>query len=384
MDFKFTPEVEMLRTMVKGFADKEIRPRVEEMEKEERIPTDIINKMADLGFFGALIPDEYGGSGMGEVGYCVLIEEIARAYYSASTVIGGHESLACSAILINGTAEQCKKWLPLAASGKIIGSFALTEPNAGSDPSGIETTAVKDGSEWLLNGHKMFATNGDIANFVVVFTLTDKDKKSKGGITAFIVEADRKGFKATKMHGKMGIRASHTAEIVLEDVRVPESNILGAIGSGYSLAMKVLNSARIGIAAGCVGIAKEALDLAIKYATERKQFGQPIIKFQSISNMLAEMAVDIATMEAITYKSAWLCDQKMPYERESAIAKLYASEAVDRVVDKAMQIYGGYGYMADYPIERLYRDARINKIWEGTNEIQKLVITHDLKEKGKY
>ncbi len=384
MDFTFPEELNLLREMVRDFARNEIAPRIDEMEEKEEIPKDLIDQMAELGFFGIMFPEEYGGSGMGKLGYCIMQEEISRVHASTSVLIGASEGLAGGALFLDGTEEQKKKYLTGIAEGKLIGAYALTEPNAGSDAGSIRTSAVKDGNEWVINGRKIFITNGAIADIVIVYAVTDKTLGPKGGITAFIVETDWKGFSVGKLEDKMGIRATTTAELIFEDLRVPEENVLGQVGIGFKNALNTLDYGRLTLACGCLGAAKEAVDIAYKYAKERQQFGQPIANFQTIQNYLAEMVIDTFAIESMTYRVAWMADQGMDIIREASIVKNFASEVSDRVIDKALQIHGGYGYIKDFPIERMYRDSRINRIFEGTNEIQKYIIYKTLERKGRY
>ena len=384
MDFTFPEELNLLREMVRDFARNEIAPRIDEMEEKEEIPKDLIDQMAELGFFGIMFPEEYGGSGMGKLGYCIMQEEISRVHASTSVLIGASEGLAGGALFLDGTEEQKKKYLTGIAEGKLIGAYALTEPNAGSDAGSIRTSAVKDGNEWVINGRKIFITNGAIADIVIVYAVTDKTLGPKGGITAFIVETDWKGFSVGKLEDKMGIRATTTAELIFEDLRVPEENVLGQVGIGFKNALNTLDYGRLTLACGCLGAAKEAVDIAYKYAKERQQFGQPIANFQTIQNYLAEMVIDTFAIESMTYRVAWMADQGMDIIREASIVKNFALEVSDRVIDKALQIHGGYGYIKDFPIERMYRDSRINRIFEGTNEIQKYIIYKTLERKGRY
>jgi alkylation response protein AidB-like acyl-CoA dehydrogenase len=310
-----------------------------------------------------------------------LLEEIARGCNSTAVTIGGHESLGAMAIYLCGSEMQKENYLRPLAEGKLLAAFALTEPNAGSDVASIKTTATDNGNNFLLNGNKTFITNGNIADVIVVFAITDVSKGVKG-ITAFIVEKKWNGFRAGKPEKKMGIRGSHTTDLFFENLEVPKENILGEIGGGFKVAMQTLDVARVSLAAQCLGSSKEMLELSIKHANERKQFGKPIAEQQAIQFMLAEMASEIYQAESIIYRTAWMIDNNIPCSRESAICKLVATETVCRVADKAMQIHGGMGYMREYPIERLYRDARVNRIFEGTNEIQHIVIARDVLKNG--
>jgi len=376
MDFTFTDEQNMLREMVKKFVDNEIKPIADKIDEEEKIPRELIDKIAELGLLGVSFPVEYGGAGMGEMGYCIVQEEIGRGCASTATFIGAHQSIGSSGIYMFGTEEQKQKYLVPLAQGKKIAAFALTEPNAGSDAFNSETIAEDKGDHWLLNGRKIFITNGSFADIFTVFAkavMPNGDKKE----TVFIVEKEFSGFKVGKIEKKMGIRGSETAELIFEDVMVPKENVLGRVGRGALVGMKILECGRLGLGAAALGASKEALALSTKYAKERVQFGKKLSQFQAIQWMLADMAVEVYNMESILYRTAWMYDNKMNTVRESSIVKLYCSEALDRIVDRAMQIYGGYGFVKDFPIERMYRDSRINRIFEGTNEIQRMIIARD-------
>lgn len=384
MDFKFSDEHEALRQTVRKFTEMEIKPLAAQIDRDGKVPRHLIDKAIGLGLFGVAFPEEWGGSGFGEVGYCIVLEEISRGCASMAATIGAHESIGAMAIYLDGSAELKKKYLTPLASGEKIAAFALTEPMAGSDASALETTAVRDGGHYIINGQKIYITNGDIADVISVFALTDKEKGTRGGITAFAVETCWPGFKVGKLEDKMGIRGSSTAQIFFEDVRVPSENVIGQVGAGFSTAMKTLDVGRLSLAAGCIGSAKELLELSLRHSMTRVQFGKPIAEQQAIQFMLADIASDIFLMESITYRAAWMCDNGMRFSREAAICKTICSEALDRVVDRAVQVHGGIGYMKDYPIERFYRDSRINRIFEGTNEIQRLVVARDLLKKGHY
>ena len=384
MDFTFSEEHNMLRDMVRKFTTNEIKPLAAKIDKEHKVPRELINKAAELGLLGIPFPEKYGGAGMGEIGYCVMLEELSRGCASTAVTIGAHISLCSTAIYLDGTEEQKQKYLIPLAQGKMLGAFGLTEPQAGSDAAAIETSAVRDGDYFVINGSKIWITNGDIADVIVLFTVTDKTLRAHGGVTAFIVETKTKGFSVGKIEDKMGIRGSSTAELIFQDMRVPKENVLGQFGAGFVTAMKTLDIARLSLAAGCIGASKELLNLSMDFAKKRKQFGKPIAEFQAVQWMLSEMAAEIYAMESMTYRAAWMCDSNIRFSKESAICKMCCSEALDRIVDKAMQIHGGLGYMADYPIERFYRDARINRIFEGTNEIQRMVIAESLIKGGAY
>jgi alkylation response protein AidB-like acyl-CoA dehydrogenase len=377
MDWTFTDEQKMLREMVRKFVDNELKPIAEKIDEEEKIPRDLIAKMAELGFLGIAFPVEYGGAGMGEMGYCIMQEEIGRGCASTATFIGAHQSIGASGIHMFGTEEQKQKYLVPLAEGRMIGAYALTEPNAGSDAFASETTAEEKEDHFLLNGRKIFITNGSFADVFTVFAKTT-GKGNDGKVSTFIVEKAFDGFSVGKIEKKMGIKGSETAELVFEDVKVPKENLLGRKGRGVIVGMKVLNTGRLGLGAAALGSAKEALKLSATYSKERVQFGKKISQYQGIQWMLADMAMEIYNMESILYRTAWMYDEGMNVTREASIVKLYCSEALDRIVDKAMQIYGGYGFIKEFPIERMYRDSRINRIFEGTSEIQRMIIARDI------
>ncbi len=377
MNFTFSEEHEMLRELARKFADNELRHRAEAVDKEGEVSREVLNQAAELGFLGIPFPEKYGGVEMGEIGYCVMLEEVSRACFSTSVVIGGHVSIGAMAIYLGGTEEQKARFMPALCAGEKLAAFALTEPGAGSDAAAIRTTAEKKGDHYILNGQKTFITNGGLADVYSVFAATDRSAGLRG-ISAFLVEKDFPGFRAGKPEDKMGIRGSHTSDLFFEDVEVPAENLIGAENMGFKVAMETLNRGRLSLGAQCLGAAKEMLALSAKHANSREQFGRPIGKFQAIQWMLADMATDIYCMESATYRAAGMCDQGLPFTRESAQVKLFSSEALDRCVDKAVQIHGGMGYMREYPVERFYRDARITRIFEGTNEIQRLVIARDV------
>ncbi len=375
-EFAFTEEQKMLRETVRDFVNNEIKPIASKIDEEEKIPDELIKKLAELGFLGVSFPEEYGGGGFGEIGYCIMQEEIARGCMSTATFIGAHESIGANAIYIGGNEEQKKKFLTPLAKGEKIGAFCLTEAQAGSDSFNVKTRAELDGDEWVLNGEKLWITNGGIADIVTVFARTSK------GITAFIVETDTPGFHAGPPEKKMGIKGSTTNPITFENVRIPKENLLGKEGRGFLLAMKTLDAGRLGLGAACLGAAKELLELSTRYAKQRKQFDQTISNFQAVQFMLAEMAMMIYNMESIVYRTAVDYDLGKDISYQSAIVKLYCSESLDKIADYAVQIHGGMGYSRELPIERFYRDSRINRIFEGTNEIQKGIIAREVIKKS--
>ncbi|HET6371257.1 MAG TPA: acyl-CoA dehydrogenase family protein [Nitrospiria bacterium] len=384
MDFNFTEEQNMLRDTVRKFVEKEVKPIAQKADREHNVDLirEVVKKAAELGLLGIPFPEQYGGAGFGEVGYCILLEELSRGCASTTVTVGAHIGLAATSIYLGGSEEQKQKYLAKLVSGEWLGAYALTEPGAGSDAANIQMEAKRDGDHYVLNGTKLWITNGDIADVVVVYAVTDRALKARGGITAFIVETGTPGFSSHRIQEKMGLHASATAELVLQDVRVPKENVLGEIGKGFVIAMTTLDESRLSLAAGCVGAAKELVSMSVDFAKKRAAFGQPIAGFQAVQWMIAEMAAEVYQMESIVYRTAWMYDQGMKIPREGAICKMFCSEALDRIVDKAVQIHGGMGYMGEHPVERFYRDARINRIFEGTNEIQRMVIAEDVLKRG--
>jgi len=376
MEFELTEEQQMLRDAVREFVNAEVKPIARDIDENEEIPRTLIDKIADLGFLGAVFPEEYGGGGFGEVGYCLLQEEMGHGCLSTATFIGAHQSIGTNAIYLGGSEDLKRKYVPDLAAGKKIGAFALTEVLAGSDSFNLKTKARKEGSEWILDGEKMWITNGNIADVVSVFARTDK------GITGFVVETQWKGYNPGVPEKKMGIRGSSTTAISLENVRVPEENMIGTDGRGFLVAMKTLDAGRLGLGAACLGGAKELLEMSSNYAKTRKQFDVPIAQFEAIQWMLAEMATKIYNMESIIYRTAAAYDAGKAVSRQAAMVKLYCSESLSEIADMAVQIHGGMGYSRELPVERYYRDARINRIFEGTNEIQKIVIARDVLKKN--
>ncbi|MBE3569217.1 MAG: acyl-CoA dehydrogenase [Bacillales bacterium] len=377
MNFQLSEEHEMIRKMVRDFAKKEVEPTARERDEEERFDRTLFEKMAELGLAGIPWPEEYGGIGSDYLAYCIAIEELSRVDASIGVTLSAHTSLAGWPIYKFGSEEQKQKYLKPMAEGKKIGAYGLTEPGSGSDASAMKTTARRDGDDYILNGSKIFITNGGEADIYVVFAMMEPEKKHHG-ISAFIVESGFKGFSVGKKEKKLGIRSSPTTEIIFEDCRVPKENLLGNEGDGFKIAMMTLDGGRNGIAAQAVGIAQGALDAAVAYAKERRQFGKPIVANQGISFKLADMATSVEAARLLTYQAAWLESQGLPYGKASAMSKLFAGDTAMKVTIEAVQVFGGYGFTKDYPVERFMRDAKITQIYEGTQEIQKLVISRML------
>ncbi|WP_099360879.1 acyl-CoA dehydrogenase [Fredinandcohnia onubensis] len=377
MYFKLSEEHEMIRKMVRDFAKNEVAPTAAERDEEERFDREIFDKMAELGLTGIPWPEEYGGIGSDYLAYCIAVEELSRVCASTGVTLSAHTSLAGWPIYKFGSEEQKQKYLRPMAQGEKIGAYGLTEPGSGSDAGGMRTTARVEGDHYVLNGSKIFITNGGIADIYVVFALTDPTSKHKG-TSAFIIESDFQGFSVGKKEQKMGIRSSPTTEIMFEECRVPKENLLGEEGEGFKIAMMTLDGGRNGIAAQAVGIAQGALDAATEYAKERVQFGKPIAAQQGVGFKLADMATSVEASRLLTYQAAWLESEGLPYGKESAMSKLFAGDTAMKVTTEAVQVFGGYGYTKDYPVERYMRDAKITQIYEGTQEIQRLVISRML------
>ncbi|MFO7982296.1 MAG: acyl-CoA dehydrogenase [Desulfuromonadales bacterium] len=375
MNFQPTEEQSLIRETVRAFAEAELAPGAAERDEEERFDRELMfDKLAELGLTGVVFPEQYGGAGADYIGYAIAVEELSRVCASTGVTLSAHLSLGANPIYLFGTEEQKRSFLVPLAEGSRMGAFGLTEPMAGSDAGGTRTTAERAGDEWILNGNKIFITNGGEADTYIVLARTDKTAEKHHGISAFIVEKDAPGFAFGKKERKMGIRSSPTMELVFENCRIPATNLLGREGEGFKVAMKTLDGGRIGIAAQALGIARGACEAALDYARERKQFGTPIAGFQGIQFLLADMATQIEAARHLVYNSAFRASAGLSYSRESAMAKLVASETAMQVTTKAVQIFGGYGYSREYPVERMMRDAKITEIYEGTSEIQRLVI----------
>jgi alkylation response protein AidB-like acyl-CoA dehydrogenase len=377
MDFDLSSEQQMIKDTVRDFVDKEVVPAARENDLKEKFPKELLQKMAALGLLGGPIPVEYGGAGLDYISHAIITEEIGRGCSSLRTTLSVQISLVELTILKWGTEEQKRKYLPKLCKGEMLGCFGLTEPEAGSDAGNQSTTAVLKGSEWIINGAKIWISNGTVADIAIVFAQTDKSKKHKG-IAAFLIEKGTKGFTANKITGKLGLRSSDTGELIFEDCKVPKENLLGEIGDGFKLAMFALDNGRYSVAAGSVGIIQGCLDVCVKYAKQRQQFGKPIGSFQLIQEKIARMAVDLDAARLLVYRAGHLKNKGIRNTTETSMAKLYASEAAVNAASEAIQIHGAYGYSNEYSLERYYRDAKVATIYEGTSEIQKLIIAGNI------
>jgi len=378
MDFTFSEHHQLLRQSVREFAKAQIQPNARAWDEEERFPKELVPKLAELGLLGIRIPEEYGGSGMDTTSYAICVEEIARVDGSTALTVASHNGLGTGHILAFGNETQKKKYLPKAATGEWLAAWALTEPGSGSDSASMQTTARRDGDAWVLNGTKMFITQGSVGGFCVVLARTNPGVSKQKGITAFVVEHGTPGFSPSKHLEKLGCKSSDTAELTFEDVRVPDENRIGEVDHGFIDTMKILDRGRISIAAMALGLGYGVLDMAVNYAKDRKQFGKSIAEFQAIQWMLADMKTELDAAHLLTYRAAWLCDQGLPYSREASMAKLFASEAASRACNKSLQIHGGYGYTREFAVERHLRDAKICEIGEGTSEVQRIIIAKNL------
>jgi alkylation response protein AidB-like acyl-CoA dehydrogenase len=373
MHLELTDEQRAARQTAREFAEKEIVPVARENDEQMKFPADIVRKMAELGFLGAAVPEQYGGAGMDFISYALITEEIGRACSSVRTVLSVTSSLCALTILKWGTEEQKRKYLPKMCAGDIIACFGLTEPDAGSDAANIATSAKKAGSHWVLNGNKMWISNGGVAKLAIIFAQTDKSLKHKG-MAAFLVDTDAKGFSSQQIHGKLGLRAADTASLTLEDVQVSGDALLGKVGDGFKVAMSALDNGRYSVAAGCVGICQACVDASVKYSQERTAFGRPIAGFQLVQELIADMVLDTEAARLLVFQAGHLKNKGVRNTRETAMAKLYASEAALRCSNRAIQVFGGYGYSNEYPVERYMRDARVASLYEGTSQILKLLI----------
>lgn len=377
MWFNFSEDIDFLRKTVRKFVKDEVEPVAMEIEENDHIPEKIVDMSKEMGLFGLSIPEEYGGLGLDMVGKCAIYEELGKTHNGYTTLIGAHTGIGSVGIVELGNEDQKRKYLPKMATGEWIGAFALTEPSAGSNASNLKTTAVKKGDKYIINGSKHYITNAVDAHVFTVMAVTDASKGAKG-ITSFIVEKDTPGFSLGSVEKKMGLKGSHSAELFFENMEVPIENVLGEEGQGYINALKILANGRTGLAARNLGSCVKLLEHCMDYTHEREQFGKPIVEIQIIQHMLADISMQIEVLRSMTYRAAWMTDQKIRVVREAAIAKLFGSEVYNKIADAAVQIHGGVGYVADYPIERYYRDARITKIYEGTSEIQRNIIASEL------
>ena len=377
MDFEYTPEQEQLRREVREFAAREIAPHVMEWDENQTFPLEVIKKLGALGYMGAIFPEEYGGAGLGYVEYAIIIEELSRVDGSVGIIVAAHTSLCSNHIYKAGDEEQKRHYLPKLASGEMLGCWSLTEPEAGSDAAGTRTTAVREDNGWVINGSKTFTTNAHYADVCVGMAMTDR-AAAQHGISAFILDKDTPGFRAGKKENKLGLRASATGEVIFSNCRVPQTQLLGKQGEGFVDSLRILDGGRVSIAALSIGMAQGAYDAALRYAKLRKQFGRPISEFQAIQHKLVDMATKIDASRLLTYRAAKRIDAGKRVTRESAMAKLFASEAAVWIANEAVQIHGGYGFIKDYPVEKFYRDVKLCTIGEGTSEIQRLVIARQL------
>ena len=380
MDFNLSKEHQMLRKMYREFAETEVKPLAEEIDEQERFPAETVAKMAKLGMMGIYFPKQYGGAGADVLAYAMCVEELAKVCGTTAVIVSAHTSLCCAPIFEHGTEEQKMKYLPDLCSGRKLGAFGLTEPNAGTDASGQQTTAVLEGDHWVLNGSKCFITNGNVADTFVVFAMTDK-KAGNHGISAFIVEKDFPGFSQGKHEKKMGIRGSSTCDLIFEDCIVPKENLLGELNKGFKIAMQTLDGGRIGIASQALGLGEGAIDEVIKYTKERVQFGKRISQFQNTQFQIADMHTRMQAAQYLVYAAACKKNAHVEYSMDAAMAKLFAAEAASDVTRRAVQLFGGYGYTREYPVERMMRDAKITEIYEGTSEVQRMVIASRLQVK---
>lgn len=378
MDFNTPEEIKLMKKVVRDFVEKEVDPLSFEIEDKDEVPPAIFDRAREIGLFGLSIPGEYGGAGIGMLGKCLIFEELGRAHNGFVGILGAHNGIGSVGIVEFGTPDQKTKYLPPMATGDLIGAFALTEPDAGSDASNLKTVAVRKGDRYIINGTKHFISSLTLAGVFTVMAVTDK-RKGVRGITSFIVEKESPGVKIGTIEKKMGLRGLHTGELIFEDCKVPAENVLGNEGEGYVNALKILTNGRAGLASRNVGSSQKLLEMSIAYAKQRIQFNRPIIEFQAIQHMLAEMAVEIEAARGMVHRVAWMVDQGKKVIKDSAMVKLFASEVYGRVVDKALQIHGGMGYMKEAQIERFYRDARVARIYEGTSEIQKNIIASQLR-----
>jgi alkylation response protein AidB-like acyl-CoA dehydrogenase len=373
IDFELTDEQRLVRETARDFADREIVPRVRDNDRNERFDTELVQEIAEMGFLGSIVSEEYGGRGIDYRTYGVIVEEIGRGDSAMRTVVSVQTSLVCSSIERWGSEEQKREWLPRLCSGEALGCFGLTEPNTGSDAANLDTRATRLDGGWRISGQKQFISLGNYAKLAMIFAQTDPEQEHRG-LACFLVPTDSPGFSSHEIHGKLGLRGSDTAELSLDGVEVPDEALLGQVGEGFKIAMTALDSGRYSVAAGCVGICQGCLDASVAYSKEREQFGRPIASFQLVQEMLANIVVDTDAARGLVWRAGWLKDTGQPNTTETSIAKLYATEAAVRCANTAIQVHGGSGYVDDYPVERYLRDARVTTLYEGTSQIQKLII----------
>ncbi len=373
IDFELTEEQRLIRETSREFSDREIAPRARENDRNERFDTELVQKIAEMGFLGAIVPEEYGGRGLDYRSYGLIVEEVGRGCSAMRTVVSVVTSLVCSSIARWGTEEQKREWLPQLCSGEALGCFGLTEPNTGSDAANLSTRATKVNGGWRISGQKQWISLGNYAKLALVFAQTDPEQKHRG-LACFLVPTDADGFGSSAIHGKLGLRGSDTAELSLEGVEVPDSAMLGEVGDGFRVAMSALDSGRYSVAAGCVGICQGCVDASVAYAKEREQFGRPIASFQLVQELIADQIVETEAARGLVWRAGWLKDTGKPNTTETSIAKYYATESSVRCANRAIQVHGGSGYVDDYPVERYLRDARVTTLYEGTSQIQKLII----------
>jgi len=381
VDFEYTPEQIQLRKSVREFAEAEIAPHVMEWDEAQTFPSEVVRKLGQLGYMGAIFPEDLGGAGLGYIDYSIIIEELSRVDGSVGIIVAAHTSLCSNHIYKTGNEEQKRRYIPKLAAGEWLGCWSLTEPEAGSDAAGTRTRAVEDDGCWVINGAKTFTTNAHYADVCVAVAVTDRSA-AQHGISAFVIEKGTPGFRAGKKENKLGLRASATGEVIFENCRLPGTQLLGKLNDGFVDSLKVLDGGRVSIAALAIGMAQGAYDAALKYSKLRKQFSRPISEFQEIQHKLVDMAVELDAARLLNYRAAWMLDQGKRVTRESAMSKLFASEAAVRIANEAVQIHGGYGFIKDYPVEKFYRDVKLCTIGEGTSEIQRLVIARQLLKSG--
>ncbi len=378
MDFTIPKPHQLFRKMVHEFAAQEVLPKARQVDRLGWPDMDVVRKLGENGLLGIPFPQEYGGAGLGELGYCILMEAMGAVCTSTATLIGAHIGIGVMAIYLGGNEEQKRRYLPGLCTGKQIAAFCLTEPNAGSDAASIQTRAIRDGNRWIISGSKIYITNGPIADVMTVLAVTDPTLGARGGVTAFVVERGMPGLSVGTIEHKLGIRGSATSEIIFDEVAVPSANVIGQVGAGFVTFMQTLDTGRLGLGAACLGGSATALGMMCRYAAGRTQFGRPLSDKQTIQWLIADTATEVEALRALVYRTAWLVDTQQPYTREAGMCKLFGSEVAGRAINRAIQVHGALGYSRDFPLERMWRDARIAEIFEGTNEIQRIVIAEQM------